>query len=50
MAFAQPNPEEKAAAEALFDEGRKLKADGKFSEACPKFEESQKMAPAMGRI
>ena len=49
-ARAQPNPEAKAAAEALFDEGRRLKGDGKFSEACPKFEESQKMAPGMGTL
>lgn len=49
-ARAQPNPEAKAAAEALFDEGRRLKGDGKFNEACPKFEESQKMAPGMGTL
>ncbi len=50
VAFAQPAAEAKAAAEALFDEGRQLKAAGKFNEACPKFEESQKMAPGMGTL
>ncbi|MEO7330915.1 MAG: hypothetical protein ABI193_20235 [Minicystis sp.] len=48
--FAQPNPESKAAADALFDEGRRLKGEGKFSEACPKFEEAQKLAPGMGGL
>ncbi|MFO0758115.1 MAG: hypothetical protein U0359_16585 [Byssovorax sp.] len=50
LALAQPAPEAKAAAEALFDEGRRLKADGKYPEACPKFEESQKLAPGMGTL
>jgi hypothetical protein len=49
-ASAQPTPEAKAAAEALFDEGRRLKAEGKFGEACPKFEESQKAAPGLGTL
>jgi hypothetical protein len=49
-ALAQPSPETRAAAAALFEEGRKLAADGKFAEACPKLEDSQKMDPGMGTL
>jgi hypothetical protein len=35
-------------AEALFQEGRALMKAGKFSEACPKFEASQKASPSTG--
>lgn len=42
--------EAKAAAEALFDEGRKLRADGKFLEAAEKFEQSQKLDPGIGTL
>jgi hypothetical protein len=37
-------------ASALFEEGRKLVAAGKYEEACPKFAESQRLAPAGGTI
>src|SRR5215212_4797523 len=37
-----------AAARALFGEGRKLAAQGKYREACPKFEESLRLDPGMG--
>jgi len=37
-----------AAAEALFEEGRKLSQAGRFAEACPKFEESFRLQPGMG--
>lgn len=40
--------EDKAAAEASFEEGRKLVAAGNFQEACPKFEASQHLDPAPG--
>jgi hypothetical protein len=36
------------AAQALFDEGKKLMARGAAAEACPKFEESQRLDPAIG--
>jgi hypothetical protein len=36
----------KVAAEALFEEGRKLVAQGKYAEACPKFADSQKIDPS----
>lgn len=37
-----------AAAQQLFDEGRALAAEGKTSEACPKFEESFRLDPRSG--
>lgn len=40
----------KAAAEALFVEGRNLMAAGRFDEACPKFEASQELDPGLGTI
>ena len=39
-----------AAAQALFDEGRKLMEAGKYSEACPKLESSQKLDPGAGTL
>ena len=47
LARAQNN---KIAAEALFEEGRRLVADGKFAEACPRFESSQQLDPSAGTI
>jgi tetratricopeptide (TPR) repeat protein len=43
---AAQNP--KAAAESLYNEGRQLVTDGKYQEACPKFEASQRLDPAPG--
>ena len=40
----------KVAAEALFEEGRRLMADGKTAEACPKFAESQRLDPASSTL
>jgi hypothetical protein len=40
----------KAAAEALFVEGRNLMAAERFEEACPKFEASQELDPGLGTI
>jgi serine/threonine-protein kinase len=39
---------DKAAADALFDQGKQLMAAGKYAEACPKLEESQRLDPALG--
>jgi len=39
-----------AAAQALFDQGKQLMSAGKASEACPKFEESQKLDPGSGTL
>lgn len=37
-----------AAAQALFDQGRELIRQGKFAEACPKFQESNRLDPGIG--
>jgi hypothetical protein len=42
--------DDKAAAEALFDEGRKLMADQQFAQACSKFEASQRLDPGVGTM
>jgi hypothetical protein len=48
-AFAQA-PSNKAAAEALFIDGRNLMAQGKHAEACRKFEASQNLEPGIGTM
>ena len=47
---AEPTREERAAAVALFDEGRALMAAGKHAEACPKFAESHAIDPGIGTL
>ncbi|MEO7110967.1 MAG: tetratricopeptide repeat protein [Polyangiaceae bacterium] len=49
VAYAQ-DAQDTAAAETLFDEARKLMADGKMDAACPKLEESERVAPAVGTL
>ncbi|MGC4094227.1 MAG: hypothetical protein QM756_41220 [Polyangiaceae bacterium] len=52
-AVAQPSQAsaaEKASAEALFDEALRLMHAGKFAEACPKFEVSQRIEAAVGTM
>lgn len=41
---------DKATAEALFGDGRKLMAQGNFREACPKFEASLRLDPGVGAM
>lgn len=48
-AFAQ-GAQDIAAAEVLFEEARKLLAAGNTNAACPKLEESQRLAPAVGTL
>lgn len=49
-AFAQATPEEKAAAEALFDAGLAALRDGNYPEACEKLEQSQAIEPGIGTL
>lgn len=49
-ARAQPTPDQRAAAAALFEDGKKLMAEGKLDQACPKLAESQNLDPGMGTL
>jgi serine/threonine-protein kinase len=49
-AAAQTSASDKAAAEALFDQGVALMKRGSFSDACPKLEESERVDPAVGTL
>src|SRR5688500_5523674 len=50
QAAAQASASDKAAAEALFDQGLRLMKQNSFSEACPKLEESNRIDPAVGTL
>lgn len=45
---ARADAREPAAAQALFDEAQRLASTGKYDGACPKYEESQRLDPALG--
>jgi serine/threonine-protein kinase len=47
---ALPTAADQAAAEALYDAGRKLFQAGNYAVACPKFEESQRLDPGVGTM
>ncbi len=47
-AFADPSDQDRAVAQALFDRARALEEASKFAEACPLFEESQRLDPGAG--
>jgi hypothetical protein len=45
---AQAQERDPAAAQALFDQARELSRQGKFAEACPKLQESNRLDPGIG--
>jgi serine/threonine-protein kinase len=49
-ACAQADAQQKAAAEALFDEGKQLLSQGQFESACRRFEQSQEIDPGVGTL
>jgi hypothetical protein len=49
-AHADPSTADATLAEALFRDGRQLAGEGRYAEACPKFAESQRLAPALGTL
>lgn len=48
LAAAAPSPEQRTAAEALFQQGRELMSQKSFTAACEKFAGSQELDPGLG--
>ncbi|HTQ48775.1 MAG TPA: hypothetical protein VMI75_38720 [Polyangiaceae bacterium] len=46
----QAGSNDKVAAEALFEQGRALAAQGKYAEACPRFADSERLDPSSGTL
>jgi hypothetical protein len=49
-ACAQTSGRNPAAAQALYDEARRLVSDGRYADACPKFKESYGLDPGAGTL
>ena len=49
-AWADPSPSDKAASDILFKDAKQLVGEGRINEACPKFEESQRLDPTPGTL
>lgn len=49
-AHAEAGAAQKAAAESLFDEGVKAIKSGRYADACPKLEESERIDPGIGTL
>jgi hypothetical protein len=50
VALADSSPADQAAAQELFDQGRRLTDEGRHGEACAKFEASQRLDPGAGTL
>ena len=44
------SPEDKTAADALFEDGKRLLAEKRFAEACSRFERSERLDPGVGTL
>ena len=49
-AWADATPADKAASDVFFKDAKKLVEEGRFNEACAKFEESQRLDPTPGTL
>lgn len=50
VAIAEPTADEKAAAEQLFEDGKRLLGEGKYAAACQKLESSQRLDAGIGTL
>jgi len=49
-ASAEPSSADRALSRSLFDDGRRLVRDGHVADACPKFEDAQRLDPGIGTL